>query len=160
MSGKSLLALMLVGAVVLFLIGWAAPSPFLSPAVVVLSVPPAQPHERETAVAAPPHCLVDQGQAHPRAGKSGEMPRPSCKVVEQAQLDKVAATYSRVAALLTSPMPPAIPRCEAPQTRCETRAPLPCPEPTRTHILTIANGPRVEQHLFVWRNGAWQSCGE
>jgi hypothetical protein len=158
MSFKSLIAPALVGAVVLFLIGWAAPSSALSPGPVVPPVPPAQPHQRETAVAALPHCPVDQEQAHTRAGKCGEPPRPSCKVEEPAQPVKCVASCPKEAAC---PTPPAAnPPCEAPEPRCETPAPLPCPEQTRTHTMTISNGARVEQHKFVWRQGSWQSCGE
>jgi hypothetical protein len=162
MSCKNLFALTLVGAVVLFLMGWAAPSPSPSPspALVVLPVSPAQPHERETAVAALAHCLVDPEQAPTRADKCGELPGSSCKVEEPAPPDKCVAPGPRVAAWPTPPVPPANLQCQAPEPRCETPAPLPCPEPTRTHTLTIYNGACVEQHKFVWRNGSWQNCGE
>jgi hypothetical protein len=155
MSCRDLLALMLVGTVALFLFGGAAPSPFLHPELVVPPVSPPQAHERETAVAALPHCPVDQEQAHNRAGNFGELPRPSCKVEEPAQPDRCVASCPEVAAWTT---PPANPRCEAPEPRCET--PLPCREQTSTHTMTISNGARVERQKFVERDGSWQSCGE
>src|SRR5436305_14911780 len=107
MSSKSLLALTLVGAVVLFLIGWAAPSPALSGALAVPPVPPAQPDERETAVAALPHGLVDPGQAPTRAGRRGALPGPSCQVEAPARPDKCVAPCPSVAAWPTPPAPPA-----------------------------------------------------
>jgi hypothetical protein len=160
MSCKNLFALTLVGAVVLFPIGWAALSPSLSAALAVAPVSPAQPPERETAVAALAHCLVDQEQAHPPAGKCGELPRPRGKALEPALPDKCVAWCPKVGACPTPPVPPAKPRCEAPKPRCETPAPLPCPEPAKTHTLTIYNGACVEQHEFVWRNGSWQNRGQ
>jgi hypothetical protein len=32
-------------------------------------------------------------------------------------------------------------------------------EQPRTHTVTINNGSRLVQRTFVWRNGAWQTCG-
>jgi uncharacterized low-complexity protein len=132
----------------------------LSSALVVLLVSPAQAHERETAVATLSHCRVDQEPAHTRTGQCGERPGPSCKVKEPAQPDNCVASRPKVAAWPTPPVPPANLRCEAPEPRCETRAPRPCPGPTTTHTLTIRNGAHVERDKFVWRNGAWHSCGE
>jgi hypothetical protein len=147
---KSLLALTLVGAVVWFRIGWAAPSPSLSPA---------QPPERETEVAAVPHCPGDREQAHTQAGRCREVPRPVCKVEEPARPDGCVTSSPNVAACPTPPTPANL-RCEPPEPRCEPRAPLPCHEPTRTHTMTIENGAHVERQTFVWRHGSWQSCGE
>jgi hypothetical protein len=160
MSCKSLLALTLVGAVVLFLSGRAVPSPFLSPALVVPPASTAQAHERATAVAALPPCPVVPEQAHPRACKCCELPCPSCKVEGPAQPLKCVASCPKVAPCPTPPVPPAIPRCEAPLPPCEARAPLPCPEQPKTHTMTIYNGACVQRQNFVWRHGSWQSCGE
>lgn len=141
MSYKSLLAPTLVGALVLFLIGAAAPAPSLSATLVGLPVSLTQLPERETAVNVLVHYLVDQEQAQTRAGSCSQVPRPSGKVEAPAPPAQCVASCAPVADCPTPPVPPANPGCEPPQPFSSTCAPPPCSASTRIHTLTMYNGP-------------------
>src|SRR5262249_9026722 len=123
MFAKSLLALTPVGAVVLLLIGWAAPTAALSPTPAVVPVSPVQPQERQTEAAALPPALAE---------KCNELFRATREVLGPTQPARGVAPCPRVAAC-----PPPVPlpdrRCEAPRPRCQTPAPLPCYEPCGPH---------------------------
>jgi hypothetical protein len=167
---KSLLALMPVGTVVLFLIGWAAPTASLAEAPDVLPASPAQPQKTAVAVAAPPHCPVDPAAVLAIGDKCDEMFRATRQALQPARPDRCVAPWPKVAAWPPPPMPPAdcpppVPpadkRCDVPGPRCATPAPPPCHEQCGPHhTTTIYNGACVKEQTYVWRSGSWQSRGK
>jgi hypothetical protein len=141
MYSKSLLAVPLVSALLIFRTGLATPNPCPAPAPATPPTCAAQDHRRETPIAPPPYAEA-AAKAFLQVKKCLEQYRPICKPAEPAPRCTPA------------PAMPPVPDLDVP---APEPVPQPAPADSTTHTLTINNGKCVVQRTYVKENGSWQN---